>query len=241
MSFQVVNYYDKIKQKKEDKVDRSYPNEHLMNISLPARVLVCAPSGQGKTSLLMNMVDGIGVWDKIILWAKDLEDPLYKDFIERCRKVEKKYKTQILLAISDHKDLPDVDKDFDRKENNLLICDDLIAEDKKALAKLDPYFIRGRKQGITMFFLTQGYFDVPKKIRKNCNYVILKKMKNIKDLGRIICEFAFDVKPEEMLQMYQYAMRGDPHTSFFMLDAETKTDALKYRANFDPIPLARLS
>jgi len=236
MSFQVVNYYDKIKTKPQDKVDRSYPNEDRINITLPARVLVCAPSGQGKTSLLMNMVDGIGVWDKIILWAKDLEEPLYKDFIERCRKAEKKFKTQILLAITDHKDLPDVDRDFDRKENNLLICDDLIAEDKKALAKLDPYFIRGRKQGITMFFLTQGYFDVPKKIRKNCNYVILKKMKNIKDLGRIIREFAFDVKPEQMLQMYQYAMRGDPHTSFFMLDAETKTDALKYRANFDPIP-----
>ena len=141
-----------------------------------------------------------------------------------------------MLAITDHADLPDCDKDFDRKENNLLICDDLIAEDKKALAKLDPYFIRGRKQGITMFFLTQGYFDVPKKIRKNCNYVILKKIKNVKDLGRIIREFAFDVCFDQMLKMYNYAMRGDPHTSFFLLDGETKEDALKYRANFDPIP-----
>jgi len=234
MSFQIVNYYDKIKD--STKRDRSYKNESLMNIVLPARMMICAPSGTGKTNLLRNLIDGIGIWDKIVLWAKNLDEPLYRDFIERCRKVEKKFKTQILLAITDHKDLPDVDKDWDDKENNLLICDDLIAEDKKALAKLDPYFLRGRKKEITMFFLSQGYFDIPKLVRKNCNYVILKKMKNIKDLGRIIREFAFDVKPEEMLQMYNYAMRGDPHTSFFMLDAETKDDALKYRANFDPIP-----
>jgi hypothetical protein len=30
-------------------------------------------------------------------------------------------------------------------------------------------------------------------------------------------------------------MRGDPHTSFFMIDAETKDPSMAYRANFDPI------
>ncbi len=232
---EIKNYYAHIKKDKLD-VDRSYPNESILNISLPARILICAPSDTGKTNLLRNLLDLIGAFDKIILWAKDLDEPLYKDLIEKCRKVEKKFKKQILLAITESKDLPNIDTDIDRTENTVLICDDLITEDKKSLAKLDPYFVRGRKMGVSMLFLTQGYFNVPPMIRKNSNYVILKKIKNIKDLNRIIREYALDVSKDELMEMYKYAMRGDPHTSFFMLDAKTKDPNLMYRANFEPIP-----
>ncbi len=235
MSFQIKNYYDTIKVKKEDKIDRSYPNEQLINMKLPARVLVVSPSGGGKTNLLRNIVDGIGIWDKIIIWAKDLDEPLYKDLIDKCRAAEKKYKVQILLAITHAKDLPDIDKDVDRKENTLLICDDLITEDPKSLKTLEPWWQRGRHYGVTMFFLTQGYYDVPKMIRKNSSYLILKKIKNVMDLGRITREFALGIKPAEIQAMYSYAMRGDPLTSFFMIDTETKDESMVYRANFDPI------
>jgi hypothetical protein len=239
MSFQIKNYYETIKTKKEDKVaDYHYPNEHLINMSLPARVLVCAPSGQGKTNLLRNIVDAIGIWDKIIIWAKDLDEPLYKDLIDKCRAVEKKFKPRILLAITDGKDMPDVDKDVDRKENTLLICDDLITEDPKSLKILNPWWQRGRHYSVTMFFLTQGYFDVPKMIRKNSNYVILKKIKNAMDVSRIVREFSIGATPKELIAMYQYAMNatGDPLTSFFMIDTVTKDDNMQFRANFDPIP-----
>src|SRR6185437_4830671 len=122
----VRNYYANIKQKKEDVIDRSYPKEKLLNMTLPFRCLMCAPSGAGKTNLLRHIIDEIGIWDRIILWAKDLEEPLYKDLIERCRKAEKKFKVQIMLAITEGKDLPDLDKDIDKKHNTVLICDDLI-------------------------------------------------------------------------------------------------------------------
>lgn len=236
MPFEIVNYYDKLKKPKNDEkpIDHSYPNEAEINITLPCRALICAPSGTGKTNLLRNILDAIGIWTRIVIWAKDLEEPLYADLIEKCRKAERKHKCEIITAITDAKDLPDVDS-FDKKTHNLLICDDLITEDKKNLALLDPYFVRGRKKEISMFFLTQGYFDVPKKIRKNINYLIIKKIKNTLDLNRILREYSLDIKPEQMQAMYQYAMRGDPHTSFFMLDIETKNPDLQYRANFEPI------
>jgi len=230
---EVRNYYKLIKSDEPSR-DRSYKNESKMNITLPARVLICAPSGTGKTNLLRNIIDGIGAFDQICLWAKDLEEPLYKDFINKCRKVEIKLKVQIMLAITEGKDLPSVDT-WNKKDNNLLICDDLITEDKKSLALLEPYFVRGRKKEITMFFLSQGYFDVPKLIRKNVNYVILKKIKNEMDLGRITKQYAGQATQKELTTMYRFAMKGDPHTSFFMIDAETKDSNLQFRANYTGI------
>ena len=232
----VRNYYATIKEKPEDKVDRSYAKEEELKLKLPFRMLMCAPSGKGKTNLLRHIIDEIGVWDKIILWAKDLEEPLFKDLIEKCRKAEKKYKIQMLLAITDGKDLPNLDRDINRKENTALICDDLITEDPKSLKLLEPYWVRGRKMGVTSFFLTQGYFDVPKKIRKNSNYVVLKDIENVMDLNRIMREFALGVKPTQMHQMYEYAMSGDKHTSFFMIDGVDP--ATKFRANFQPIAVS---
>ncbi len=234
----IGNYYKKLKKPKsgEKEIDNSYPNEDYMKMELPIRALISAPSGVGKTSTLRCIMDGIGIWDKIVIWAKDLEEPLYKDLIEKCRKAEVKHKCQIITAITDAKDLPSVDS-FDKMEHNLLICDDLITEDKKSLALLDPYFVRGRKKEISMFFLTQGFFNVPKLIRKNINYMIIMKMKNTKDLGRILTEFSMDLNPLEMKSLYRrdIPVDCDPMEHFFMLDAETKDPDYQYRANFEPI------
>jgi hypothetical protein len=240
-TFEMKDYYADIK-KPKDAIDNSYPNEEAMQIQLPARLLICAPSGAGKTSVMRNIIDGIGIWDKIVLWAKDLEEPLWKDFIERCQKIEKKYKTTILLAISEGKDLPSVD-DWNPKEHNLLLCDDLIAEDPKSLALLKPYWLRGRKKEISMAFLSQGYFDVPKLVRKNCQYLILKKIENPMDLKRILRERALDVTVSQLMAMYKYAIEDSPTAqkhpklAFFMIDSDTKEKALQFRANFDPISL----
>jgi hypothetical protein len=233
--YTVENFYDHIK--KEDHKHRHYDNEDAVNIQLPARILLCGPSGQGKTNIILNIMKAVNKWHHVILVAKNLDEPLYAHVIEKYRALEKKHKVNMLLAITDLKDLPDIDKDFPEKptENTLVIFDDLICESAKDLKLLDPWFTRGRKKEVTMAFLSQGFFDIPKLIRKNCNYVILKKISNPKDLGRILKEYSLDCTLPEMRQMYDYAMRGDPHLSFFMIDMATKKQELKYRANFDPI------
>lgn len=228
----IVNYYDHIK---SDDAMRTYPNESKLNIKLPFRMLLLGPSGSGKTNVLLNLMKLIGVFDKIVLLAKDLEEPLYKHVINTYEKMEKKFKVKILLAISTVKDLPSVD-DFNPTENSLLICDDLICEGKQDLAKVAAFWIRGRKKGISSVFLSQSYFCVPKLIRQNSGYVLIKKIDTPRDLSMLMKEYSLGVDAKQMNAMYQHALStGDPHTSFFMIDTVTSKKSLRFRANFEPL------
>ena len=72
-------------------------------------------------------------------------------------------------------DMHDVYKNSDNynldKENKILIVfDDMIADminNKKLNSIVTELFIRGRKQNISLVFITQSYFKVPKDVRLN--------------------------------------------------------------------------
>jgi hypothetical protein len=229
----LTNFYETIKKEKDDGL-RNYPNEEEIGIKLPARMLICGPSGSMKTNLVLNLMKMIGTFDKIVLLAKQLDQPLYKHLIEVYRKLEKKHKIQMLLAIDKIEDLPAL-TDFNPKENSFLIVDDFICESPKVLKQIEEYWVRGRHQGISMAFLTQSYFDTPKNIRKNSNYVMIKKVGNPKDLGRILREFTLGVTEPELKSLYMRALSDGKQTSFFMIDVDNFDPHMRFRANFAPM------
>ena len=63
------------------------------------------------------------------------------------------------------------------KENKILIVfDDLIADmihNKNLDSVVTELFIRGRKLNISLFFITQSYFKVPKDVRLNTNHFFI--------------------------------------------------------------------
>jgi DNA helicase HerA-like ATPase len=233
MSLKIENYYDHIKTK--DDGLRHYPNEDKLNIKLPFRMLVQGPSGSGKTNALLNLIKHVGIFDKIILLAKHLDEPLYKHLIDTYAKIEKKLKVQMMLAISTAKDMPEVE-DCNEKENTLLIVDDMICEDKKELAKIGKFWTQARKKGVSMVFISQSYYAVPKIIRQNTQHILIKKIDTPKDLRAILAESSLGIDQNELLRLYQHALsQGDPHTAFFMIDTATPKKSLRFRANFEPI------
>jgi hypothetical protein len=229
----IENFYEHVKTK--DDGLRHYSNEDRLHIKLPMRALIVGPSGSGKTNITMNLIKLINVgWDKIVLLAKDLEEALYQHLIDTCRKVEKKHKIQMLLAISNIKDLPEL-ADFNPKENTLLICDDFICDKAKDLAKLEEIFIRGRKRGVSPVFLSQSYFATPMMIRKNVTYIFIKQLAGMKDLKRILAEYqGVGVTAEQLLRMYEHAVQGD-FRNFFLIEPDSKDKRYMFRKNFDPI------
>lgn len=233
MSLDVINFYEHIK-KKDDSL-RHYPMEDKMHISLPFRMQILGPSGSGKTNVLLDMIKKIGIWDKVILLAKHLDEPLYEHLINTYSKIEKKLKTQIMLAIDSAKDMPEVN-DCNVKENTLLIIDDMICEDKKELAKIGAFWTQARKKGVSMVFISQGYYRVPKIIRENTQYLLIKKFDTPKDITRLMAECSLGIDRNDLLKLYNHALsQGDPHTSFFMIDTTPGPKSLKFRANYSPI------
>ena len=56
---------------------------------------------------------------------------------------------------------------------------------KKRNSLVTELFIRGRKLNISIVFITQSNFSVPKKIRLNSTYYFIMKIPNIRALQQI--------------------------------------------------------
>ena len=64
------------------------------------------------------------------------------------------------------------------KKNILIVFDNMIADmiqNKKLISIVTELFIRGRKLNISLDFITQSYFKVPKVVRLNTTHFLSQK------------------------------------------------------------------
>ena len=82
------------------------------------------------------------------------------------------------------------------KENKILIVfDDTIADmnnNKKLNSIVTELFIRGRKLNISLVFITQSYFKVPKDVRLNTTNLFIMKISNKRELQQIALNHSSD-------------------------------------------------
>ena len=74
------------------------------------------------------------------------------------------------------------------KDNKILIVfDEMIAmiNNKKLNSIVTKLFIRGRKLNISLVFITQSYFKVPKDVRLNTTHFFISKISNKRELRDI--------------------------------------------------------
>ena len=77
---------------------------------------------------------------------------------------------------------------IDRDRKILIIFDDIIADminNKKLNSKVTELFIRGRKLNISLVFITQSYFKVPKDVRQNTTHFFIMKIPDKRELRNI--------------------------------------------------------
>ena len=73
----------------------------------------------------------------------------------------------------------------DKENKILMVFDDMIADmihNTKLNSVVTKLFIRGRKLNISLAFLTQSYFKVPKDVRINTTHFFIMKIPNKREL-----------------------------------------------------------
>ena len=83
-----------------------------------------------------------------------------------------------------------------KKRKMLLVFDDMIVDmfsNKKLNLLLTELFIKGRKLKISLVFVTQCYFAVPKNIRLNSMHYFIMKIENKRQLQQIAFNHSSDI------------------------------------------------
>ena len=117
-----------------------------------------------------------------------------------------------------------------QKDNNiidkiLIVFDDMISHvisDKKAQQVLKDLFIRCRKLNISLCFLTQSYFSVPKDVRLNCTHYIIFKLNNKRELQKIAINHSADIDYKDFVKIYRDCKK-EPY-NFLTIDTTQLVD-----------------
>jgi len=218
----IINFYEKVPKNMLD--DAENPNFENHKIKLPFRMCVSAPSGSGKTNFVINLLkkfsEGEGTFQDVTIVTRNKNEPLYNWLHSVCPEIV------IQEGISK---LPVLDK-MDKKQNHLVVCDDLLLE--KDQTPIINYYIRCRKLNCSIAYLSQSYFDIPSLIRKNCSYMIFLKLGGVREVKDILRNFGLGCSKEQLLNMYEYATAEK--FGCLLLDLEADKDK-KFRKNFSEI------
>lgn len=214
----VINFYEKIP--KMFLVSAENPNYELHQIKIPARIVVSAPSGTGKTNFVMNLIQhfcrGKGTFADIMVLTKDKAEPLY-EYLE----------TKGVNIQEGLHNLPDLNK-FDKDVNHLIVIDDLMLA--KNQEQVCEYFMRCRKRNVTIMYLCQHFYKCPILVRQNSNYFVILKAGNKKSLNMMLSEFSVGVTKEQLQNMYEYATKDK--FNFLLINCDEGDPLKKYRHNF---------
>ena len=136
-------------------------------------------------------------------------------------------------------DMQDVYKNIEHynpgKERRVLIVfDDMIADminNKKLNPIVTELFIRGKeKLNISIVFITQSYFKVPKDVRLNSTHFFIIKIPNKRELQQTALNHSSDIDFKDFMKIFK-KYTTEPY-SFLVNDTTLPSDdPLRFRKN----------
>ena len=201
------------------------PNFNIHGLKIPFRMLIIGGSGSGKTQTLMNIIHNMNdTFNEIYVITKNKQEPIYEY-------LEDKLGSKGVSVIEGIDNAPDLDKDINKKDQTLIVMDDLVLEANQR--PLEEYFIRARKQNCSLIYISQSYYAVPKMIRKNLNYLIIKQLSSLQDLFRIMREYSLGDNKVQLKKIYDNATT-DNRQDFLLVDLDAPPEN-RFRKNFNDV------
>ena len=177
--------------------------------------MIIGGSGSGKTNTLLHLINEQKDIDKIYLYAKDLSESKYEYLIKNCENAGIKHLNDSKAFIDCSNTMNDVYENIDlynpnRQRKVLIVFDDMIADimtNKKFQSIIKELFIRCRKLNISLVFITQSYFSVPKDVRLNSTHYLIMRINNRKDLQNIAINHSADIDYKDLIKIYRQCVK----------------------------------
>ena len=93
---------------------------------------------------------------------------------------------------------------------------------KKLNSIVTELFIRGRKLNISLAFITQSYFKVPKDVRLNSTHFFIIKIPNKRELQQTALNHSEDIDSKDFIRIYKKCITK-PY-SFLVADRTLPSD-----------------
>ena len=121
----------------------------------------------------------------------------------------------------------------DRDNNNLIIFDNMIADIiniKNLNSIVTELFIRGRKLNISLVFITQSCFKVPKEVRLNTTHFFIMKIPDKGELKQISQNHSPNINTKNFIKIHEKCT-AEPYS--FLTDDTTPAldNHLRFRKN----------
>ena len=180
--------------------------------------------------------------DKIYLYAKDPYEDKYQYLINKRQSVGLKHFNDPKAFTEYSNDVHHVYQNIDNynlnKENKIFIVfDDMIADmisNKKLNSIVTELFIRCRKLNISLVFISQSYFKVPKDVRNNSTHFFIMKIANKRELQQIAINHSSDINTKDFIEIYRKCT--DKPYSFLVMDTTLPSNnLLRFRKNLNII------
>ena len=204
----------------------------------PYRILIIGGSGSGKTNTLLNLINEQNDIDKIYLYARDLSKPKYEYLIKKREDAGIKHVNNPNAFIEYSNTMDDVYENINdynpiRKRKKLIVFDDMIADimtNKRFQAIIKELFIRCRKLNISLVFITQSYFSVPKDVRLNSAHYLIMKINNKRELQNIAINHSADIDYQDFKKIYRECTK-EPFNFLTIDNTLPASDPLRFRKN----------
>ena len=169
------------------------------------RTLLVGPSFSGKTYLMLKILSRIPDRDIYIITKSPPEQ--YSN-----SKIK-------IKEISDEINTPN------EYENGIIVFDDILGSSNSRY--IDQFFIRGRHNDLDIYYLSQSYFDLPKRtIRNNSNKIVLFNQ-TLKDIEHIYRDVAgYDMNYDEFKELCRKSWEED--YNYLCIDRSKKRDQGRY-------------